>query len=67
MAQWIFLSKLDQARHLYLDAYKQLHGGVSPLIESKYWDDLDWLETETDEMVDEWTKTSSASMVWRSS
>ena len=67
MAQWIFLSELDQARHLYLDAYKQLHGGASPLIARKYWDDLDWLETETDEMVDEWTKTSSASMVWRSS
>ena len=67
MAQWIFLSELDQARHLYLDAYMQLHGEVSPLRKSKYWDDLDWLETETDEMVDEWTKTSSASMVWRSS
>jgi len=67
VAQWIFLSELDKARHLYLDAYKQLHGKASPLIESMYWDDLHWLETETDEMVYEWAKTSSDSLVWRSS
>ena len=67
MAQWIFLSELDQARHLYLDAYKQLHGEASPVIEGQYWDDVDWLETETDELVIEWAKTSSKSLVWWSS
>ena len=59
MAQWIFLNELDQARHLYLDAYKQLHGEASPLIEDRHWDDLDWLETETDELVTKWAKTNS--------
>ena len=67
MAQWIFLSELDKARHLYLDAYKQLHGEVSPLIESKYWDDLAWLETETDQLVSEWAKTGQDTLVWRTS
>lgn len=67
MAQWIFLSELDQARRLYLDAYKQLHGEASPVITGKYWDDVDWLETETDELVIEWAKTSSKSLVWWSS
>ena len=65
--QWIFLSELDQARHLYLDAYKQLHGEASPLIEDGYWDDLDWLETEADELINKWAKTSSDSLVWWSS
>lgn len=65
MTQWIFLSELDKARHLYLDAYKQLYGEEPPLIESKYWDDLAWLEMETDELVNEWAKTGQDSLVWR--
>ena len=60
MAQWIFLSGLDQARHLYLDAYKHLHGEVSPVIEGKNWNDVDWLETQTDKLVSEWAKTNSS-------
>ena len=67
MAQWIFLSELDKARHLYLDAYKQLHGEASPEIGSKCWDDIDWLETETDRLVNEWVKTGQDSLVWRTS
>ena len=59
MAQWIFLSELDRARHLYLDAYKQLHSEASAVIEDKYWNDLDWLEKETDELVTKWAKTRS--------
>ena len=51
MAQWIFLSELDQARHLYLDAYKQMHGVDSPLIDIKCWDDIDCLTTKTDELI----------------
>ena len=51
MAQWIFLSEIDKARHLYLDAYKQLHGEASPVIEAKYWNDIDWLDRETERLV----------------
>ena len=67
MAQWIFLSVLDQARHLYLDAYKHLHGEASPVIEDKYWNDVDWLETRTDRLVSEWAKAKSVSSLrWSS-
>ena len=59
MAQWIFLSELDKARHLYLDAYEQLHGEVSPIIEGKYWDDINWLENETDVLVLKWVMGDS--------
>ena len=44
MAQWIFLSELDQARHLYLDAYKQLHGAGSPILPKEQWNDCSWLD-----------------------
>jgi len=67
MAQWIFLSELDKARHLYLDAYKQLHGEASPVIEAKYWNDIDWLEKEADKLIHKWAKRSPDSLVWLSS
>ena len=54
MAQWTFLSELDKARHLYLDAYKQLHGEASPVIPANQWHDISWLEAETDHLIIEW-------------
>ena len=51
MAQWIFLNELEQARSLYLDAYRGKHGFVSPMIERHYWDDMNWLEQETERLV----------------
>jgi|OM-RGC.v1.035154031 hypothetical protein len=59
MAQWIFLSELDQARHLYLDAYKQMYGVDSPVIDSRCWDDIDWLATKTDELILQWVMADS--------
>ena len=51
MAQWIFLNELEQARSLYLDAYRGKHGFVSPMIERHYWDDMNWLEQETERLI----------------
>ena len=51
MAQWIFLNELEQARSLYLDAYHGKHGSVSPMIERHYWDDMNWLEQETERLI----------------
>ena len=58
MAQWIFLSEIDKARHLYLDAYKHLHGEASPVIEGKNWNDIAWLESEADRLIIEWAYKS---------
>lgn len=62
MVQWIFQSELDRARHLYLDAYMQVHGVILPRIPSKQWGDLLWLEAETDELIVEWAKAGPTSM-----
>lgn len=51
MAQWIFLNELQKARSLYLDAYLDRYGQKSPKIEPKYWDDLNWLDQETDRLI----------------
>ena len=59
IAQWIFLSELDQARQLYFDAYKQMHGVDSPVIDSKCWNDIDCLATKTDELILQWVMGDS--------
>ena len=51
MAQWMFLSELQRARSLYLDAYLDRYGQKSPKVEPKYWDDLKWLDQELERFV----------------
>ena len=51
MAQWIFLNELEQARSLYLDAYRQSNGSESLMIQPSNWDELSWLELETEKLI----------------
>ena len=61
MAQWIFLSEIDKARHLYLDAYKQVYGTGSPIVPKEQWNDCSWLESEADRLIIEWALQESLS------
>ena len=61
MAQWEFLNELQQARSLYLDAYRQLHEAESPEVASEKWDDIAWLDAETENLVVEWVMKDSLS------
>lgn len=54
MAQWEFLPDLQKARSLYLDAYRQLYTTESPEVPLEQWDDIAWLDTETERLVIEW-------------
>lgn len=51
MAQWMFLSELEKARSLYLDAYFARYEHQSPKIGLKRWSDLNWLDQETERLV----------------
>ena len=51
MTQWIFLNEIEQARSLYLDAYRQVQGSASPMIGPSKWDDVRWLEEETEKLI----------------
>ncbi len=51
MAQWIFLTELEKARSLYLEAYLERYDEKSPKIETKFWDDVNWLDQETDKLI----------------
>ena len=51
VAQWIFLNELQKARSLYLDAYRGRYGEKSPRIETKFWDDVNWLDQETEKLI----------------
>ena len=51
MAQWIFLTELEKARSLYLDAYFARYGHQSPKIGPTRWNDLNWLDQETERLV----------------
>ena len=51
MAQWMFLNELEKARSLYLDAYRERYGEKSPKIETEFWDDVNWLDQETDKLI----------------
>jgi hypothetical protein len=51
MAQWMFLSELEKARSLYLDAYFARYGHQSPKTGPTRWIDLNWLDQETERLV----------------
>ena len=51
MAQWIFLTELEKARSLYLDAYFARYGHQSPKIGPTRWNDLNWLDQEAERLV----------------
>ena len=61
MAQWEFLSDLQKAQSLYLDAYRQLHSVESPEVSSERWSDIPWLDAETEKLVIEWVMKDSMS------
>lgn len=61
MAQWEFLSELQKARSLYLEAYRKLHETQSPDVPSEKWDDIAWLDAETEKLVVEWVMKDSLS------
>ena len=61
MAQWGFLSELQKARSLYLDAYRQLHSTESPEVPREQWDDIAWLDAETEKLVIQWVMKDSMS------
>jgi hypothetical protein len=61
MAQWEFLNELQKARSLYLDAYRQLHSSESPEVPSEQWDDIAWLDAETEKLVIQWVMKDSMS------
>ena len=54
MAQWIFLTELQKARALYVDSYKQSQRCNPPIVPPDQWDDMSWLEAETDRLIIEW-------------
>ena len=61
MAQWIFLTQLQKARAIYLDAYRQLYSADPSEIPIARWKDIAWLDAETEKLVDELvTKDSPA-------
>ena len=61
MAQWEFLDELQKARSLYLDAYRQLYSTESPKVPSEQWNDIAWLDAETEKLVIEWVMKDSMS------
>jgi len=61
MAQWEFLSDLQKAQSLYLDAYRQLYSIESPEVPSERWSDIAWLDAETEKLVIEWAMKDSMS------
>ena len=61
MAQWEFLSDLQKAQSLYLDAYTQLYTFESPEVPSERWNDIAWLDAETEKLVIEWVMKDSMS------
>ena len=61
MAQWEFLSDLQKAQSLYLDAYRRLHSTESPELPSERWNDIAWLDAETEKLVIEWVMKDSMS------
>lgn len=61
MAQWEFLSDLQKAQSLYLDAYSQLHSTESPDVPNEQWNDIAWLDAETEKLVIEWVMKDSMS------
>ena len=61
MAHWEFLNELQKARSLYLDAYRQLREAESPEVPIEKWDDIAWLDAETEKLVGEWVMKDSMS------
>ena len=61
MAQWEFLSDLHKAQSLYLDAYRQLHSIESPEVPSEQWNNIAWLDAETEKLVVAWVMKDSMS------
>jgi hypothetical protein len=61
MADSEFVSELQTARSLYVDAYRQLHSTESPVVPSEQWDDIAWLDAETEKLVVEWVMKDSMS------
>ena len=61
MADSEFVSELQKARSLYVDAYRQLHSTESPEVPSEQWDDIAWLDAETEKLVVEWVMKDSMS------
>ena len=59
MAQWVFLNEHQKARSLYLDAHRQLYSTESPEIPSERWNDIAWLDAETERLVIEWVMKDS--------
>ena len=51
MAQWMFLTELEKARSLYLDAHFVRYGERPPKIGPRQWDDINWLDQETERFV----------------
>ena len=51
MAQWMFLTELEKARSLYLDAHFARYGEQSPKIGPTQWGDINWLDQETERLV----------------
>jgi len=51
MAQWMFLTELEKARSLYLDAHFVRYGEQSPKIGPRLWGDINWLDQETERLV----------------
>lgn len=61
MADSEFVSELQKARSLYVDAYRQLHSTESPEVPSEQWDEIAWLDAETEKLVVEWVMKDSMS------
>ena len=51
MAQWMFLNELEKARSLFLDAYFARYENQSPKVGPTQWDDVNWLDHETERLV----------------
>jgi len=51
MAQWMFLTELEKARSLYLDAHFERYSAQSPTINPIRWSDINWLDQETERLV----------------
>jgi hypothetical protein len=61
MAQWEFLSELQKAQSLYLDAYRRMYQTGSSEVASELWNDLGWLDAETEKLVITWVLQESLS------
>lgn len=52
MVGFALMTRLEQARAYYLDAYKDAWGHPSPELPSTKWDSVEWLEDAVDSLAD---------------